>query len=99
MDQQPSRCVGSIYSPLVPPRDQNRSFASSARGTKMKFRASASRCRPISLSRNAQSNPILSLVKTLNSSWFPGESLYIKFAYQLRCDVVAEWREACTHMR
>ena len=91
MDQQ-SSC--GFYTACGLPKYQYRSFASSARGTNIIFRASASCCRSISLSRNARSSPILSLVKTLNSSRFPGVSFYIEFRYQLFRDVATEWGEA-----
>jgi len=78
---------------LCSPKCQYISFASSARGTKMIFWASASCCRCISLSRNAQSNPILSFVKTLNRSWLLGGLFCTKFTHQFLRDIVAEWRE------
>jgi len=73
---------------------QYRSFASSARGTKTIFLASASRSRSISLSRNAPSSPILSLVKTLNSSWLPGGLCCVGLGRQLFCDIIRKWSES-----
>lgn len=88
---------GFYTSPNLP-RHQYRSFTSSARGTNMIFRVSASRCRSISLSRNAQSIPILSLVKTLNSSWLPGVLLYTEYRHQSLYKIIAGWREPAAHL-